>query len=61
MTKFENYLLRAEAGCIPTFYKLIEKICFTRINFFARKTPKNHSHAVDLNKAVVRKGDKRGI
>jgi len=31
---------------------------FIGINFFARKTPKNHSYVVDLNKAVVRKGEK---
>jgi len=36
-------------------------MCFTGINFFARKTPKNHSYVVDLDKAVVRKGDKKGI
>jgi len=34
---------------------------FTGINFFARKTPKNHSYVVDLNKLVVREGGKRGI
>jgi len=36
-------------------------MCFTGTTFFARKTPKNHSYIVDLNKAVVRKGDKREI
>jgi len=36
-------------------------MCFTGINFFARKTHKNHSYVVDLNKQVVKKGDKRGI
>jgi len=33
-------------------------MCFTGINFFARKTPKDHFYVVDLNKVVVRKGDK---
>jgi len=36
-------------------------MCFTGISFFARKTPKNHTFVVYLNKAVVRKADKRGI
>jgi len=36
-------------------------MCFAGINIFDRKTPKNHSLVVDLNKVVVRKGAKSGI
>jgi len=36
-------------------------MCFTGINFFARKSSKDHSNIVDLNKAVFGKGDERGI
>jgi len=47
LSKLHNY--RLKINC---------KMCFTRINIFARKTPKNHSNIVDLNSAVVRKGEK---
>jgi len=39
----------------------LKKCVSTELIFVARKTPKNHSYVVDLNKALVRKGDKRGI
>jgi len=36
-------------------------MCFAGINFFARKTPKNHSYVVDLNKVLVIKEEFDGI